>query len=79
MGTINYRVPRLSGAKAMIGALLATLAIAGVVQAAAPAPAAAMRSASECNGLLATIELCDTFGLTSFGDRIWKTYTKECV
>jgi hypothetical protein len=42
MDTLSYRMPRLSRAKALIGALLATLAIGGAVQAANPAPASAM-------------------------------------
>ena len=48
MDTITYRAPRLSRAKALIGALLAALAIAGVVQAAAPGFASA-RLYHECS------------------------------
>jgi hypothetical protein len=47
MDTIAFRAPRLSRAKALIGALLASLAIAGAVQATAPESASAMRS---CDG-----------------------------
>ncbi len=43
MNTTVYRAPRLSRAKALIGALLASLAIAGAVQASAPDSASAMR------------------------------------
>jgi ABC-type glycerol-3-phosphate transport system substrate-binding protein len=44
MNTIAHRTPRLSRAKALIAAMLATLAIAGAAQVAAPDPAAAMKS-----------------------------------
>jgi hypothetical protein len=47
MNTVTYRAPSLSRAKAMIGALLATLAIVGVVQAATPGSASA-RLYHEC-------------------------------
>lgn len=43
MNTIAYGAPRLSRAKALIGALLATLAI-GAVQVASPDSAAAMKA-----------------------------------
>lgn len=48
MDTIAYRAPRLSRAKALIGALLAALAVAGAVQAAAPGLASA-RPYHECS------------------------------
>lgn len=44
MDTTTYRLPRISRLKAAIGALLAALAITGVVQAATAEPAAAMKS-----------------------------------
>jgi hypothetical protein len=43
MNTIAYGAPRLSRAKALIGALLATLAI-GAMQAASPDSASAMKA-----------------------------------
>jgi hypothetical protein len=79
MDTIVHRGLRLSRAKALIAASLATLAVAGTVQAANPAPAAARLSIAGCNGLLATIEVADAFGLTSIGDRVWARYCKECA
>ncbi len=44
MNTIAHRAPRMSRAKAFIGALFAALALAGAVQAAAPDSASAMRA-----------------------------------
>ena len=41
MTTLNYRAPRLSRAKALIGAMAATLALSGAVQVAAPVSAPA--------------------------------------
>jgi hypothetical protein len=80
MDTIAPKMPSLSRAKALIGMLLATLAIAGAMEATNPAPVhAAKQSAGYCNSLLAMIELADTFGLTSAGDVIWHIFTRECA
>lgn len=77
MDTIAPKLPSLSRAKALIGTLLATLAIAGAVQAANPTPAAAV-SAKYCNEMLATMEVFDLIGLSDWADEIWLTHNALC-
>jgi hypothetical protein len=46
MNTLSDRMPRASGFKTLIGTLIATLALAGAVRVAVPAPASAAESLS---------------------------------
>jgi hypothetical protein len=78
MSTATFKTPSLSRTKAMVGALLATLAIAGTVQTANPTPAHAAKSVKECNAMLSLIELADAIGLTGFGDYLWHRHNIQC-
>ena len=77
MEMTTYRLPRLSRVKAMIGAALATLAIAGAVQAAAPEPASAMRSA-RCSNLLDAVEFYRWAGAYEVADALFVHYAITC-
>jgi hypothetical protein len=50
MDTLSYKMPRMTRAKALIGAFVASIALTGAVQTALPASASAMPA--RCEGLL---------------------------
>jgi hypothetical protein len=77
MDTIAFRAPRLSRAKALIGALLATLAIAGAVQATGPASASAMKS-TNCWGWAEKGHRAEGEGRQDLADFYYTLYTM-CV
>jgi hypothetical protein len=75
MNTITYRAPRLSRAKAMIGALLATLAIAVGTQATTPDSASAQAA---CPGILAEGHRLEAEGHQEAAD-FWYGVWQICV
>jgi hypothetical protein len=76
MDTIAYRAPRLSRAKALIGALLATLAIAGVTQAGAPDSASAAKN--QCWKWVEAGYAWEAVGSQYLADLMYDEYTR-CI
>lgn len=72
MNTIAYGAPRLSRAKALIGALLATLAIAGAVQATAADSAGAMKA--QCSIFLEEGHRAEGEGRQTLADFYYDAY-----
>jgi hypothetical protein len=73
MNTINYGAPSLSRAKVMAGALLATLAIVGAVQAATPGSASA-RLYHECSGYADAAWYWHNMGEKTLEDYFYERY-----
>ncbi|HVD86565.1 MAG TPA: hypothetical protein VNB59_04080 [Solirubrobacterales bacterium] len=73
MGTIAYGAS-LSRVKALIGALLATLAIAGAVGASAPEPASAMISLEGCRAHVHMGHFYEEWGFQELADEEYDAY-----
>jgi hypothetical protein len=73
------RARRRSRIKTTIGTLVATAALAGGVQAALPASAAAMKSdAATCDRYLNNVLFYDEIGLHMIADMYWHRWANEC-
>jgi hypothetical protein len=75
METLSYKMPSLSRIKALIGALLATLAIAAAVQATAPDSASAVSNCSDYWGKKGDMAAID--GYWDLADFYW-TIARTC-
>jgi hypothetical protein len=78
MDTIAYGAPRLSRAKALIGALLATLAIAGATQAATPDSASAMPRVEACHFFVVAGTIAESLGYQEQADALYAEFNK-CI
>lgn len=77
MFTKGARMPRWTRAKAMVGTLVTVAALTGGVQAAIPAPAAAMMNRDHCMDLARQMVFWNDLGVSFMFERIATLYRAE--